>query len=89
MLLHVFTDRSVKPFGGLRWGNNPMLFVFLGAAVLMQLIAIYVPAMSEVLDMTPFNPHDWLAILLAAGVSLAAVETSKWVLPPESPRAAD
>jgi len=89
LLLHVFTDRSPKPFGGLRWGKNPMLFVFLGAAVLMQLMAIYVPAISEVLDMTPFDPHDWLAILLAAFVSLAAVETSKWALPPEpSPKVA-
>lgn len=85
LLLHVFTDRSVKPFGGLRWGNNPMLFVFLAAAVALQLMAIYVPAISDVLDMTPFNPHDWLAILLAAAVSLAAVETSKWALPPEPP----
>ena len=89
LLLHVFSDRSVKPFGGLRWGGNPLLFAFLAAAVTMQLIAIYVPAISRVLDMTPFHPHDWLAILLAAAVSLAAVETSKWVLPPEpSPRPA-
>ncbi|MHB8872750.1 MAG: HAD-IC family P-type ATPase, partial [Myxococcaceae bacterium] len=81
LLLHVFTDRSVEPFGGLRWGGNPMLFAFLAAAVTMQLTAIYLPAVSRVLDMTPFNPHDWGAILLAAGVSLVANEASKWALP--------
>jgi Ca2+-transporting ATPase len=83
LLLHVFTDRSVKPFGGLRWGHNPMLFLFLAAAAAMQLVAIYAPAIAELLDMTPFDPRDWFAILLAAGVSLLAVETSKWALPPE------
>jgi magnesium-transporting ATPase (P-type) len=81
LLLHVFTDRSVKPFGGLRWGRNPVLFVFFAAAVTMQLAAIYVPAIARLLDMTPFNPHDWLAVLLAAVISLAAVEASKWPLP--------
>ncbi|HEY3452028.1 MAG TPA: cation-transporting P-type ATPase [Myxococcales bacterium] len=85
LLLHVFSDRSVKPFGGLRWGGNPMLFAFLAAAVGMQLTAIYVPAISRRLDMTPFNPDDWLAILIAAFISLVAVETSKLALPPEPP----
>jgi Ca2+-transporting ATPase len=85
LILHAFTDRSVRPFGGLRWGRNFTLFAFLGAAAVMQLLAIYVPSISRMLDMTAFHPHDWLAVLLAAAVSLIAVETSKWVLPPEPP----
>jgi Ca2+-transporting ATPase len=83
LLLHVFTDRSPKPFGGLRWGSNPMLFAFLAAAICMQLGAIYLPPIARVLEMTPFDPNDWLAVLIAAVVSLAAIETSKWALPPE------
>ncbi len=86
LLLHVFTDRSTKPFGGFGVRGNPMLFVFLAAALAMQLIALYVPPIARVLDMTPFDPRDWLTILVAAVSSLLAIELSKWALPPEARR---
>ncbi len=81
LMLHTFSDRSARVFGG--WhGGNSKLFGFVGLAVLLQLAAVYVPPLRTLLGMTPLDPHDWLSVLVAALVVTVAIELSKKALPP-------
>ncbi|MNR87068.1 Calcium-transporting ATPase 1 [compost metagenome] len=82
LMLHTFSDRSPRAFGGWRWGQNPMIFLFVGLAVALQLLAIYVPPLRDLLGMTPLEGHDWLSVLVAALVVTVAIELSKKALPP-------
>ncbi len=86
LMLHTFSDRSPKVFGGWAWGRNPMIFGFVGLAVLLQLLAIYLPPLRDLLGMTPLDAQDWLNVLVAALVVTVAVELSKWALPPDGNR---
>jgi Ca2+-transporting ATPase len=86
LILHTASDRSASPFGGWRWGRNPALFAFVGAAIGLMLLALYLPPLRELLGMTRLEGADWLSVLVAAGISLVAVEMSKWALPPDGER---
>jgi Ca2+-transporting ATPase len=76
LLCHTLSDRSPRVFGGWR-ARNGLLFVFLGLAALMQLIAIYVPGLRGALGLTPLVAHDWVAIAGVAIVTVLAIELSK------------
>lgn len=82
LMLHTFSDRSPKVFGGWRWGKNPMVFLFVGLAVALQLLAIYLPPLRDLLGMTPLDGQDWLSVWVAALVVTVAIELSKKALPP-------
>jgi Ca2+-transporting ATPase len=82
LMLHTFSDRSPRVFGGWRWGNNPMIFLFVGLAVALQLAALFVPPLRDLLGMTPLDGRDGLSVLVAALVVTVAIEISKQALPP-------
>lgn len=92
LLLHVFSDRSERPFAGWRavW-KNPILLACVGTALTLQLLALYLPGLRKLLAMTPFTGHDWLGILAAALGTVLAIEVSKlaWIAAaPTKPSAA-
>ncbi|HEY9855211.1 MAG TPA: cation-transporting P-type ATPase, partial [Stenomitos sp.] len=82
LMLHTFSDRSVYPFGGWYCGRNWQLLAFLGMAVLLQLLAILLPPLRDLLGMTPLAASDWVGVGAAVVVTLLAVEISKWAIPP-------
>jgi len=82
LMLHTFSDRSPKVFCGWRWGKNPMVFLFVALAIALQLLAIYLPPLRDLLGMTPLDGQDWLSVWVAALVVTVAVELSKKALPP-------
>ncbi|HEY9722963.1 MAG TPA: cation-transporting P-type ATPase [Oscillatoriaceae cyanobacterium] len=83
LLVHALSDRATSPFGGLRKRVNRAFVAFLGAAVIVQLAAIYTP-LSRVLDLTPIYAHDWAAIALVTVATFLAVEASKRAIPLET-----
>ena len=87
LILHTASDRSTRPFGGWYWGRNPGLFVFIGCAVALLLLALYLPWLRDLMGMTWLGGFDWLSVLVAAFVSLVGVESSKWAWPPAGEKA--
>ena len=81
LLLHTFADRSQRPFRGWNAWRNPTLLLCVGAALSLQLLALYLPALRGLLAMTRFTPVDWIGILGAAASTVITVEVSKlaWV----------
>ncbi|MNS92901.1 Calcium-transporting ATPase [compost metagenome] len=84
LMLHAFSDRSPRPFGGWRLAGWPF-YALLGTAVALQLAAIYTPGLAAALSLTPIWADDWLGVAAAAAIATAAVEVSKRVLPPDWP----
>lgn len=84
LMVHTFSDRAPTPFGGLTYGRNWMLMGFVGMAVALQLLAIFLVPLRDLLGMTTLAPSDWVGVVAAAAVTLVAVEISKWALPPGS-----
>lgn len=85
LLLHAFCDRSPRPFRGFAAWRNPTLLVFIGVALGLQFLALYLPGLSRLLAMTGFKPHDWLGIVGAAASTVVAVELSKWAFVEPAP----
>lgn len=82
LLVHTFSDRSPKPFGGWFCGRNWQLLGFVGMAVALQLLAITLPPLRDLLGMSALDPSDWGGVTAAVLVTLLAVEISKWAVPP-------
>lgn len=82
LMVHTFSDRSPYPFGGWFCGRNWMLLAFVGMAVALQLVAITLRPLRDLLGMTALAPSDWVGVVAAAVVTLGAVEISKWAIPP-------
>lgn len=82
LMLHTFSDRSPKAFGGWRLPFNPQLLGFVACAVALQLLAIYCPPLARLLDLPPPGLLDWISLLAAAVACTVAVEVSKLALPP-------
>lgn len=82
LMLHTFSDRSARVFGGWHWGSNPAILVFVGLAIALQLLAIYMPPLRHLLGMTPLGGWDWLNVGVAAVAVTVAIEISKRALPP-------
>ena len=81
LLLHAFSDRSPRPFGGWAVWRNPTLLVCVGIAMSLQFLALYLPGLRSLLTMTHFTFGDWIGILIAAAGTVLAVEVSKWAFP--------
>jgi P-type Ca2+ transporter type 2C len=58
-LVDIRTDYKIK------WFSNPMLTVAMGISILLQLIVMYVPAVSEYFGVGPLAAHDW--VFMAVG----------------------
>lgn len=84
LMVHTFSDRSPRAFGGWRSGKNLPLLGFVGMAVALQLLAIFLPPLRDLLGMTALLPSDWVGVVAAAAVTWGAVEISKWAFPPAS-----
>jgi magnesium-transporting ATPase (P-type) len=82
LMLHATADRSSRPFAG--WGvrGSAGFWAFLGAAIALQALAIYVPWLAAELGLTPILVDDWGVALAAAGLATLGVELSKCALPP-------
>jgi Ca2+-transporting ATPase len=83
LLLHAFSDRSPRPFGGWAAWRNLTLVGCVSVALALQLLALYLPWLSRLLTMTRFTLGDWLGVLAAAVGTVLAVEVSKWAFPQE------
>ena len=59
--------------------SNPFLFYGMIAAVLSQLVVVYVPSLQWVFRTEPINGAEWLQILLLALTVVVVVETDKWL----------
>ena len=77
-LLYVFAVRSLRtsifrnsPFG------NPWLVVAVLIAFIVQLAAVYVPALQGLLSTVPLNGLDWTIIIILGIVKLVFVEITK------------
>ena len=81
LLVHALADRASGPFAGWRWRGFWAVAGFLGAALALLVAALYVPGLSQILDLTGLEAVDWLAVLIAAALAAVAVEISKAVLP--------
>lgn len=82
LMVHTFSDRSPNPFGAWFCGRNWTLVGFVGMAVALQLLAITLPPLRDLLGMTVLAATDWVGVVSAALVTLLAVEISKWAIPP-------
>ena len=58
---------------------NPYLSIFVGAAVVMQIGAMYVPFMQELLHLVPLNLTEWAWVLGVSFSIVAAEELRKLV----------
>jgi Ca2+-transporting ATPase len=79
---HAFNARSRdRSAFTARLFTNGWLWAAVGACVLLQLAAVYVPVLQAVLQTTPLSAADWGLILGAALVPVAVVELVKAVRP--------
>lgn len=78
----VFGAFSLKSFGTPLWKlplhSNRFLLVSLVVAVLMLLVALYVPAVQALVHTVPPSAFDILLLALFGMLNLATVEASKW-----------
>jgi P-type Ca2+ transporter type 2C len=59
--------------------SNPFLFYGMIAAVLSQLVVVYVPSLQWVFRTEPITGAEWLQILLLALTVVGVVELDKWL----------
>lgn len=59
--------------------SNPFLFYGMIAAVLSQLVVIYVPSLQWVFRTEPITGPEWLQVLLLALTVVGVVEVDKWL----------
>ena len=59
--------------------SNPFLFYGMIAAVLSQLVVVYVPSLQWVFRTEPITGPEWLQILLLALTVVVVVEVDKWL----------
>jgi Ca2+-transporting ATPase len=77
LLLHAFSDSSPRAFAGWLLWRKPTLVIFVGLALALQALALYLPPLRRLLSMTALDWHDWLGILGAAVASVLVIEVSK------------
>jgi Ca2+-transporting ATPase len=61
-----------------RLGRNGFLLVTYLAAVAVQALIPYVPALAEAFHATPIDPGEWLVVALVAFVPALAAELIRW-----------
>lgn len=82
LIVHTFSDRSPRPFGGWDGGRNPTLLGCVGIALALQVAAIHWHGLRTLLQLTPLDLVDWLNVGVAAIATWVAVEISKKAIPP-------
>jgi Ca2+-transporting ATPase len=66
---------------------NPMLLVAVGAGLLLQLAAIYLPLLRELLGTKPMGPVDLLAVIAASSLGYVAIRLDRIIFPTKVPTA--
>jgi magnesium-transporting ATPase (P-type) len=89
-LFNAFNCRSLgEPLSRVGLFTNKYLIFGLTAALLLQLLAVYHPAMQQLFSTVPLGPWDWVAILLVAPWVVVAAEIQKraivWFRRPRAP----
>ncbi|MGM0470847.1 MAG: cation-translocating P-type ATPase [Bacillota bacterium] len=59
------------------FNNNKMTFSII-LSIILVLIVVYLPGLNTYLDFTPVPLSDWIKVLTAGGIFLAAFEGIKW-----------
>lgn len=80
-LMHIFNVRKQRNFGLDRTllKNLPLIGA-MGLSIVLQLSAVYLPFMNDLLGTTPLRAVTWLMILVAAVLSMALVHGLKsWI----------
>lgn len=73
-LMHLFNVRKTNSFGLDRSIlQNKILIGAIGLSVALQLVAVYVPVMNDLLGTEPLRPITWVIILIGAILSTAIV----------------
>lgn len=79
-LLYVFSCKTLrKNLWQEHLLSNKFLFFSVVLGVVLLLAGIYVPALNRVLKTVPLKPAFWLLILGKGLVSIAGIETVKWL----------
>jgi Ca2+-transporting ATPase len=79
-VVHVFNARSqTRSAFDARLFTNGWLWGAVALCVALQLVAVYVPFMRSVLDTVPLAAKDWGVVAGCVLLTLAVVETVKWV----------
>jgi len=80
-LFNAFNCRGLgEPLSKVGLFSNKHLLVGVAAAVSLQLLAVYHPAMQALFATVPLGPMDWLLILLVAPWVVVAAEIQKRLL---------
>jgi len=58
--------------------SNPFLFLATGAAVIVHVLALYLPPTQFVLRVEPLDGPTWLRIVAVSATILVAIEAHKW-----------
>jgi Ca2+-transporting ATPase len=66
---------------------NPMLLVAVGAGLLLQLAAIYLPLLRELLGTKPMGPVDLLTVIAASSLGYVAIRLDRIIFPTKVPTA--
>jgi Ca2+-transporting ATPase len=64
-----------------------MLLVAVGAGLLLQLAAIYLPLLRELLGTKPMGPVDLLAVIAASSLGYVAIRLDRIIFPTKVPTA--
>lgn len=57
---------------------NPLLLLSIAAAQCLHIAAMYIPILSETLQVSPISFSEWALLLVAASSALLVVEIDKW-----------
>jgi Ca2+-transporting ATPase len=77
-LLHVFNARSTGPvLWNRRFFQNPWVWGAIGLTVGLQLMAVYLPLLSDALHTRPLTWDDWQVVLAVSAIPLAVGQARK------------
>ena len=75
-----FNARSeTRPIPILPMSANPLLVGGVLGALALQVLAMYLPPLQQLLDVAPLTPGEWVAMPLAALSLLVVMELHKWL----------
>ncbi len=81
-LFHVFNSRNEHgPMRGRQWINNPYILGSLVLVTGLQLLAVYVPILQEMLGTVALEAKDWALIIPLALMPLVVGQAIRWIHP--------
>ena len=74
---NLFNCRSRTRSAFTRFFSNPFVFASSGIVIALQMLAVYFPPLSRVLDTVPLNKTDYLLIVVSIILPVIIVEITK------------